>query len=59
MITASPDDPQIRNAFGEILLKMHKPADALAQFDRSLALDPSQQVAQEDRDIAQRELSGP
>jgi tetratricopeptide (TPR) repeat protein/mono/diheme cytochrome c family protein len=59
MITASPNDPQIRNAFGEVLLKMHKPADALAQFDRSLALDPSQQVAQEDRDIAQRELSGP
>jgi mono/diheme cytochrome c family protein len=59
MITAAPDDPQIRNAFGEVLLKMHKPADALAQFDRSLALDPSQQVAREDRDIAQRELSGP
>ncbi|HXO88513.1 MAG TPA: tetratricopeptide repeat protein [Candidatus Acidoferrales bacterium] len=59
MITSSPNDPQIRNAFGEALLKMHKPADALAQFDRSLALDPSQQVAQEDRDIAQRELSGP
>ena len=59
MITASPNDPQIRNAFGEALLRMHKPADALAQFDRSLALDPSQQVAQEDRDIAQRELSAP
>ncbi|HTA52117.1 MAG TPA: tetratricopeptide repeat protein [Candidatus Acidoferrum sp.] len=59
MITAAPNDPQIRNAFGEVLLKMHKPADALAQFDRSLALDPSQQVAQEDRDLAQRELSGP
>jgi Flp pilus assembly protein TadD/mono/diheme cytochrome c family protein len=59
MITATPNDPQIRNAFGEVLLKMHKPADALAQFDRSLALDPSQQVAREDRDLAQRELSGP
>jgi tetratricopeptide (TPR) repeat protein len=59
LITAAPNDPQIRNAFGELLLKMHKPADALAQFDRSLALDPSQQVAREDRDLAQRQLSGP
>lgn len=56
---AEPDDPQLRNAWGELLLKMDKPADAMAQFDKSLALDPNQQVAREDRDIAERKLFAP
>jgi len=38
---------------------MNKPADAMAQFDKSLALDPNQQVAREDRDIAEHKLSAP
>ena len=59
LITAEPDDPQLRNAYGELLLKMDKPADAMAQFDKSLALDPNQQVAREDRDIAEHKLSTP
>jgi tetratricopeptide (TPR) repeat protein len=59
LITAEPDDPQLRTAYGQLLLQMNKPADAMTQFDKSLALDPNQQGAREDRDIAERKLSAP
>ena len=46
----------MHNDFGELLLRMDKPAEAIEQFDQTLALDPSNKSAQANRDLARTHL---
>jgi Tfp pilus assembly protein PilF/mono/diheme cytochrome c family protein len=56
VVAADPNDPQVHNDYGVLLLRMGKAADAVDQFNKTLALDPSAKSARENRDLALRQL---
>jgi Flp pilus assembly protein TadD/mono/diheme cytochrome c family protein len=49
-VSAKPNDPFAHNSLGEALLKQGRLKDALSQFDQALLIDPSLQVAHQNRD---------
>jgi mono/diheme cytochrome c family protein len=53
---AAPQNAQLRDEFGELLMQHGRTADALEQFNAALAVDPSQQAALRDRDLAMKQL---
>jgi Tfp pilus assembly protein PilF len=55
---AFPQDAQVHNDFGELYLRMGKPAEALEQFDKALAANPTHSTALKNRDLARQQLSG-
>jgi len=55
---AFPQDAQVHNDFGELYLRMGKPAEALDQFDKALAANPSHSTALKNRDLARQQLAG-
>jgi len=57
VVTSNPQDAQIYNEFGELLMRLGKSAEALEQFNKALALDPAQERAKTNHDIALRRLS--
>lgn len=56
VVAAFPQDAQVRNDFGELFLRMEKPAEALEQFDKALVIDPKNQVALKNRELALQQL---
>ncbi len=57
VLTAFPQDAQVHNDFGELYLRMGKPAEALEQFEKALAVNPSHPAALKNRDLARQQLS--
>jgi tetratricopeptide (TPR) repeat protein len=57
LVTADPADAQVRNAYGELLLKMNRLADALAQLDKALELEPKNKAYWENWNLARSRLS--
>jgi Tfp pilus assembly protein PilF len=58
VVTAFPQDAQVHNDFGELYMRMGKPAEALEQFDEALAASPSHAAALKNRDLARQQLAG-
>jgi Tfp pilus assembly protein PilF/mono/diheme cytochrome c family protein len=56
VVAAFPANGQIRNEYGELLMRMGKPADALEQFDAALKVNPSDELAKKNRDLASSQL---
>ncbi len=52
LVAAYPNDAQVRNGFGELLFGQGKYAEALEQFDQSIALDPTNEIAKKNRELA-------
>ncbi len=55
---AFPDSARMQNEYGALLARDGKRSEALAQFDKALALDPSDQVAQRNRELVLRQIAG-
>ncbi len=55
-VSLKPKDPLAHNSLGEALLKQGKLEDALSQFDEALLIDPSLQIAQENRAVARQKI---
>jgi Flp pilus assembly protein TadD len=51
-VSLKPKDPIAHNGLGEALLHLGQLKDALSQFEEALAIDPSLQVAQQNRAAA-------
>jgi tetratricopeptide (TPR) repeat protein/mono/diheme cytochrome c family protein len=49
VVAAYPKDASLHNLWGELLSRQGKYADAIAQFDQALKLDPSLEAARENR----------
>ena len=52
----APDDAPLRNEFGELLMGHGELAEALEQFERALAIDPNNEEARQNRDMAGKHL---
>ena len=52
----APDDAPLRNEFGELLMGHGELAEALKQFERALAIDPNNEEARQNRDMAGKHL---
>jgi tetratricopeptide (TPR) repeat protein/mono/diheme cytochrome c family protein len=52
VVAAFPNDASLHNLWGELLSQQGKYTDAIAQFDRALALDPKLDAARENREAA-------
>jgi tetratricopeptide (TPR) repeat protein len=52
LVAAFPEDAQVHNVLGELLLRQNKYSEALAEFDRSVALDPTFEPAKKNRELA-------
>lgn len=57
LVTADPSDAQVCNAYGELLLKVNRPADGLAQLDKALELEPKNKTYWENWNLARSRLS--
>lgn len=55
-VEIAPDDPGARNALGIVLLRLERPAEALAQFEALLRIDPTLPFAHASRGSALLEL---
>ena len=55
-VSLKPKDPLAHNSLGEALLKQGKLKDALSQFDEALLIDPSLQIALENRAAVQQKI---
>ncbi len=56
LVAAEPKDALLRNEFGELLLRMRLPAEALEQFEKAIALDPTLESAKVNREQALHQL---
>ena len=54
--SAFPDSARMQDQFGELLVQSGKYSEALAQFDKALALDPANEDARKDREMALQHL---
>ncbi len=54
--SAFPDSARMQDQFGELLARSGKYSEALAQFDKALALDPANEDARKDREMALQHL---
>lgn len=52
MANAEPKNARLRDDFGVLLMRHGRAAEALKEFNAALAIDPSLDVAQKDRDDA-------
>ena len=55
--SAFPDSARMQDQFGELLAQSGRYSEALAQFDKALALDPANEDARSDRVMALQHLS--
>ncbi|MGA7408929.1 MAG: tetratricopeptide repeat protein [Bryobacteraceae bacterium] len=55
-VSLKPKDPLAHNGLGEALLKQGRLKDALSQFDEALLIDPSLEVAKENRAAVQQRI---
>jgi Tfp pilus assembly protein PilF len=53
---ADTHNTELRDEFGEFLMRQGKPAEALVQFNAALAIDPAEKTALHDRDLALKQL---
>jgi tetratricopeptide (TPR) repeat protein/mono/diheme cytochrome c family protein len=56
---ALPEDVEVPIEFGELFLRQGKVAEALAQFEKALTLDPTNHIAQQNKEQALRLLHQP
>ena len=55
---AYPGSARLQDEFGELLARDGKFAEAVAEFDKALALDPSDESARKNREIARQQVAG-
>lgn len=55
VITVFPKDAGLHNLWGELLAREGRKADAIAQFDAALALDPKFEAARSNRELVESE----
>jgi Flp pilus assembly protein TadD/mono/diheme cytochrome c family protein len=58
LVAADPGDAEAHNSFGELLLQMKKPAEAIEEFRKALAIAPDDNATKQNLDRAQDELNG-
>ncbi len=52
LVAAYPNDSSVRNGFGELLYGQGRMAEARAEFEKAIALDPTNEVAKKNRELA-------
>ncbi|HTU44324.1 MAG TPA: tetratricopeptide repeat protein [Bryobacteraceae bacterium] len=55
---AYPGSARLQDEFGELLARDGKFVEAVAQFDKALALDPSDETAKKNREVARQQMAG-
>jgi len=52
ILIALPQDTDVRNELGELYLSRERFSEAIEQFDRTITIDPKNETARKDRDLA-------
>jgi len=55
---AYPGSARLQDEFGELLARASKYSEALAQFDKAVAVDPSDEAPRRNRALVLRQIAG-